>query len=79
MSDDQPQSAYPEDTDEPDLTPEENHAAFIRDTAVQQLKIQQANLSVIKMALNDNRPLEALYTANNALDDVDDAIEVLEK
>ena len=50
-----------------------------RDMAAQQLKVQHANLTVIKMALNENRPLEALQTANNAIDEADDVIDRLEQ
>lgn len=52
---------------------------FERDLALQQLKAEHANLTVIKQALNDNRPLEALYYVNNALDGLDETIGIFEE
>jgi len=48
---------------------------FERDQAVQQLEVQQANLKIIKLALEENRPLEALRQVNDALDELQDTIE----
>lgn len=55
--------------------------AFERDLGVRQARIAEADLKVVRMALEENRPLEALRTVNEALDRLDgelDAIEGLE-
>lgn len=53
--------------------------AFQRDLALRQARLAEQSLKVIKMGLNDNRPLEALYTANNELDRLDEELDGLER
>lgn len=57
---------------------DENRLAFERDLAVRQAKLSKADLQVVQMALNENRPLEALRTVNEALDRLDDELEALD-
>lgn len=57
---------------------DENRLAFERDLAVRQAKLSEADLKVVQLALNENRPLEALRTVNEALDRLDEELEGLE-
>lgn len=50
-----------------------------RDLAVRQAKLSEADLKVIQMALNENRPLEALRTVNQGLDRLDEELEALDE
>lgn len=59
-----------------DLDPGE--LAFERDLALRQAKVAKSNLQLIRWALNDNRPLRALHQANDALDELNRELEVLE-
>jgi hypothetical protein len=53
---------------------DENVALLERDLAVRQAKLAKADLQVVKLALNENRPLEALRTANQAIDRLDEEL-----
>ena len=55
-----------------------NRLAFERDLALRQAKLAKADLQVIRMALNENRPLEALYTVNNSVDRLDEELDAIE-
>jgi len=59
-------------------SPDVNRLAFERDLAVRQARISKAGLQVVKMALEENRPLEALRQVNDELDRLDDEMEPLE-
>jgi hypothetical protein len=48
---------------------------FERDRAVKQLEVQHVTLEVVKMALEENRPLEALRQVNDAVNELDEALE----
>lgn len=56
-----------------------NRALFERDLALRQAQLARAGLKVIRMALNDNRPLEALYTANNEIERLDEELDAIEE
>jgi len=59
-------------------TDETNEMAFERDLALRQAKLAKADLQVIQMALNEARPLEALRTCNEAIDRLDENIDVFD-
>jgi len=59
------------------MSEEENRLAFERDLAVRQAKLSKADLQVAQVALNKNRPLEALRTINNAVDRLDEELEAI--
>ncbi|ADD07728.1 virus protein phiCh1-VP68 (plasmid) [Natrialba magadii ATCC 43099] len=62
------------------MTSEElNRLAFERDLALRQAKLSKADLQVIQLALNENRPLEALYTVNNAIERLDEELDAIEE
>ena len=56
-----------------------NRLAFERDLALRQAKLAKADLQVIRQALNDNRPLEALYTVNNSVERLDEELDAIEE
>lgn len=56
----------------------ENVALLERDLAVRQAKLAKADLQIVKLALNENRPLEALRTANDAIDRLDEELDAIE-
>jgi len=56
---------------------ETNRLAFERDMAVRQTKLTKADLQVIRLALEENRPLEALRQVTEAIERTDDALDTL--
>lgn len=60
-------------------TEELNRLSFERDLAVRQAKLSKADLQVIQMALNENRPLEALRQVNEAIDRLDGELEAFDE
>lgn len=56
---------------------EEGRLAFERDIAIRQAELSKADLQVAKLALNENRPLEALRVVNEAIDRLDDELDGL--
>jgi len=56
-----------------------NRLAFERDLALRQAKLARADLHVIRTALNENRPLEALYTVNNSVERLDEELDAIEE
>ena len=56
-----------------------NRLAFERDLALRQAKLARADLHVIQTALNENRPLEALYAVNNSVERLDEELDAIEE
>lgn len=56
-----------------------NRALFERDLAVRQAKLAHTSLHVIRMALNENRPLEALRQTNEIIDELDEELDTIEE
>lgn len=56
-----------------------NRMTFERDLALRQAKLAKADLQVIQMALNENRPLEALRTVNNSIERLDEELDAFEE
>lgn len=56
-----------------------NRMTFERDLALRQAKLAKADLQVIQMALNENRPLEALRTVNNSIERLDEELDAIEE
>lgn len=56
-----------------------NRMTFERDLALRQAKLAKADLQVIQMALNANRPLEALRTVNNSIERLDEELDAIEE
>jgi hypothetical protein len=56
-----------------------NRLAFERDLALRQAKLSKADLQVIQMALNENRPLEALRTVNQSIERLDEELDAIEE
>lgn len=61
-----------------DTGPDRNELMLQRDLALRQARLAEAGLKVIRMALNENRPLEALYTSNNELERLEEELDGLE-
>jgi len=61
------------------VSEELNRMTFERDLALRQAKLAKADLQVIQMALNENRPLEALRTVNNSLERLDEELDAIEE
>lgn len=59
------------------MTDDDDKLAFERDLAVKQVMLCQADLKVIQMALNENRPLEALRQINDSLDRLDEKLDAI--
>lgn len=53
--------------------------AFERDLSLRHARVAESYLQVVRIALNENRPLEALNQANNALEELDEALDGLER
>jgi hypothetical protein len=49
-----------------------------RDLAVRQARLSEAGLKVVRMALKENRPLEALRQANEEIDRLEQELDALE-
>lgn len=64
---------------DPSAESDANLLAFERDLALRQARLAEAGLKVIRMALNDNRPLEALHIANKELERLEDELDGLER
>ena len=58
---------------------ERNRLAFERDLALRQAKTAKADLQVIQMALNENRPLEALRTVNESVNRLNEELEAIDE
>ena len=56
-----------------------NQLAFERDLAVRQAKLAHAGLHVARMALEENRPLEALRQINQEIERLDEELESIEE
>lgn len=56
-----------------------NRMTFERDLALRQAKLAKADLQVIQIALNENRPLEALRTVNNSIERLDEELDAIEE
>jgi hypothetical protein len=57
---------------------DENRLAFERDLAVRQARLCEADLKVIRLALNENRPLEALRQVNEAIERLGEELDAIE-
>jgi len=55
-----------------------NRLAFERDLAVRQAKISLTDLQVVRMALEENRPLEALRQVDDSIDRLEDELDGLD-
>jgi len=55
-----------------------NRLAFERDLAVRQARLSEADLKVVRLSLNENRPLEALRTVNEAVERLDEELAAIE-
>ena len=63
----------------PMASEELNRMTFERDLALRQANLAKADLQVIQMALNENRPLEALRTVNNSIERLDEELDAFEE
>jgi hypothetical protein len=61
------------------VSEELNRMTFERDLALRQAKLSKADLEVIQMALNENRPLEALRTVNQSIERLDEELDAIEE
>ena len=52
-----------------------NRLEFERDLALHQATLSKTDLQVVRMALNENRPLEALRQVNEAIERLDEELE----
>jgi len=51
---------------------------FERDLAIRQARLSEAGLKVVRMALEENRPLKALRHANEEIDRLEEELDALE-
>ena len=51
---------------------------FERDLAVRQARLSEAGLKVVRIALEENRPLEALRQVNEEIDRLEEELDALE-
>jgi hypothetical protein len=51
---------------------------FERDLAIRQARLSEAGLKVVRMALEENRPLEAFRQANEEIDRLEEKLDALE-
>ena len=61
-----------------DLPDDLNRAAFERDLAVRQARTARASIQVAVMALQENRPLEALRTLRESVDELEEELDELD-
>jgi len=61
-----------------DLHDECSRLQLERDLAVRQARLSEAGLKVVRMALEENRPLEALRHANEEIDRLEKELDALE-
>lgn len=64
---------------ESDADEEVNRLAFEREVALRQAKLSKASLQVVQMALNENRPLEALRVVNEEIDRLEEELDAIEE